>query len=99
MASTHRNLTVTVGLCLIFGLPGTTQGLEYTFTTVAHTGGQFSSFGEPMAPSVNDQGTVAFRGIRSSGGEGIYTGNGGPLATIAETTGQYPSAVFGWSVS
>lgn len=39
---------------------------------------------------INNHGTVAFRGtVNSSGATGIFTGSGGPLTTIADTTGAF----------
>jgi hypothetical protein len=59
----------------------------YTFTEIArarpHSPGE-TAFGEfPTAPAINSLGVVAFNahGVR----EGIYTGAGGPITTIAET--------------
>jgi len=41
-------------------------------------------------PGLNDQGTVAFNADLKSGGKGIFSGNGGTLTTIADTTsGQF----------
>lgn len=37
---------------------------------------------------------VAFKGQYSGGGQGIFTGNGGPLTTIAKTGDAAPSGVF-----
>lgn len=41
---------------------------------------------------INNHGTVAFPGtVNSSGATGIFTGSGGPLTTIADTTGVFGS--------
>jgi hypothetical protein len=60
----------------------------YTFTLVADTSG--SLFDLEGAPSINPSGTVAFRGVmRDTGVRGVYTGKGGPLTTIADTSGSF----------
>ncbi len=41
------------------------------------------------APAINDAGTVAFRSARDAGGEGVFTGSGGALATVATSDGAY----------
>ncbi|MCI0457311.1 MAG: PEP-CTERM sorting domain-containing protein, partial [Gemmataceae bacterium] len=59
-------------------------------TTIADDSGPFSSVG---APSLNAGGTVAFLAELDAGGQGIFTGSGGPITTIADTTG--PFGFFG----
>lgn len=49
-------------------------------------------------PSLNDQGAVSFAANVDAGGEGIFRGSGGPLATIAQTDpGQFN--FFGFDTS
>lgn len=44
----------------------------------------------PGLVDINNHGTVAFSGtVNSSGATGIFTGSGGPLTTIADTTGAF----------
>ena len=40
-------------------------------------------------PGINDSGTVAFVAVPYSGGEGIYTGSGGAISTVAFTGGPF----------
>jgi hypothetical protein len=59
----------------------------------------FASYGEP---SINDSGTVAFPffpGGFTPMPDGIYAGSGGPLVTIADTTGQFKSFAGGYSTA
>jgi hypothetical protein len=58
----------------------------YGFTLIA-SGGPFGSFA--FSPSINNAGTVAFRATLKSGVEGIFIGNGGPITTIADTSGSF----------
>ncbi len=39
----------------------------------------------PLGPTMNDDGTVAYRADSGSGVSGIFTGSGGPVTAIAET--------------
>lgn len=68
-------------------------------TTIASSIGDFSYFNvglntvggdAPLAsltvPSINDQGIVAFNAGLDAGGQGIFTGSGGEITTIADTT-------------
>jgi hypothetical protein len=55
-------------------------------------GGSISSF--VREPTINANGTVAFTANLTGGGQAIYTGNGGPLTTIAQTGGTYTA--FQW---
>ena len=53
----------------------------------ASGGGVFTGFGSDT--SINIAGTVAFYATRNAdvgGGDGIYTGNGGPVAPVAQST-------------
>lgn len=52
----------------------------YTFVKIAGTGAGFEQL--DMEPTLNDSGTVAFWAEQSTGVDGIYTGNGGPLTTV-----------------
>jgi hypothetical protein len=42
-------------------------------------------------PSINDRGIVVFWGMRSATDQGIFTGKGGPLTTIVNTTAGFVS--------
>jgi hypothetical protein len=46
---------------------------------------------------MNDEGMMAFRADLRPGGAGVFTGNGGPIATIADTSGPF-SAFHGLPV-
>lgn len=59
----------------------------YTFTRIADSSTLFDPFGF-TAPSLNNNGEVAFRGQSIGGESGIFRGSGGALTTIAlDTTG------------
>ncbi len=77
-------LLVTILLLLIWAIPS--GAIQYTFTKIADTSGPFSGFFEP---SINAGGTVAFRANLDAGGQGIFTGSGGPVTTIADTSGPF----------
>lgn len=56
------------------------------FITIADSTGPL---GYMNYPSINTDGTVAFRTQVDGGGEAIYVGNGGPLTLIADTAGPF----------
>ncbi len=56
-------------------------------SAVADTSGPFKNIG-PLGPTMNDQGTVAFRADTKAGRSGVFTGSGdGSIVTIADTAG------------
>lgn len=57
---------------------------DVRFTLIADTSDRFSDFA-PYVPSVNDAGLVAFQAALQGGGMGVFTGDGGPPATVVET--------------
>lgn len=60
-----------------------------SITTIADDSGLFSSFGPfglPFGSTINDQGIVAFFASLEAGGEGIFTGSGGAVTAIADTS-------------
>jgi hypothetical protein len=61
------------------------QVRSFRFTLIADTGDRFSDF-SPYVVSVNNDGTVAFQAALRQGGTGGFTGDGGPIATVADTT-------------
>ncbi len=67
---------------------------NYTFTKIADTRGSLTALG---LPSLNEGGVMAFWAAREDGSEGIFTGAGGELTTIADTTG--PLKDFGTSLA
>ena len=77
-----------LGLALIGAAAAPAWALPYTFTRIADTSGPFSFVG---IPSLNAEGTVAFHaGLDTGGGkifDGLYAGRGGPITTIADTSG------------
>src|ERR1035438_696352 len=56
---------------------------QWSVVAIADTSASFSGF--HGLPVINRSGTVVFRADRSGGGQGIYTGTGGPHTRIAET--------------
>lgn len=59
---------------------------NYTFINIVDNTGPLGVFG---TPKINNAGTVAFRAEIDTGGEGIFTGNGSELTTIADTSGSF----------
>jgi hypothetical protein len=62
-----------------------------TFTRIVDS--NFGSFAV-FDPSLNNLGRVAFTGFRFVGGEqvqGVFTGRGGPVATVADSSGPFSS--------
>ena len=81
------------GTVAFFGIAGGGRGIFAraggVLTAIASTArqapgltGNFTAFSDP---ALSNSGIVAFRGGVSSGGQGIYTGTGGALQTIALT--------------
>jgi hypothetical protein len=56
--------------------------------TIADTRGPFASIG-PLGPTMNEDGTVAFRADRTAAVSGIFAGDGAAVATIADTEGPW----------
>jgi hypothetical protein len=55
--------------------------------TIADTSGEFDFL---FNPTINDEGTVAFKGtLDALAGEGIYTGNGAAITKIADNSGVF----------
>lgn len=65
---------------------------SYTFTKIADTSGSFDSL---FASSINDSGTVAFSGRLDNGSRGIFTGSGGKLTTVVDTSSSFNFDTFG----
>ena len=57
---------------------------KYKFVRIADTTGFQGGIQPPVA--VNDSGKVVFVGSRSPGVVGVFTGSGGPLTAVADTT-------------
>jgi hypothetical protein len=55
---------------------------------VADTYGAFASIG-PLGPTMNEGGTVAFRGDSADQASGIFTGDGAAVTTVADTNGPW----------
>jgi hypothetical protein len=70
---------------LLVGLSWSDVATTYTFTKIVDTSGPFDAFGGE--PSINDAGTVAFQGEYKAGGEGVFSGRGGPITIIADSNG------------
>lgn len=77
--------------CLFFCLPA--KAATFTFTKIADESDSFSS-GNFSSPALNDSGTVVFGGALEKVGPGIFTGSGGAITTIADTTGPFSSFRF-----
>lgn len=72
--------------CLFLGFPA--EAATFTFTKIADESDSFFS-GNFSLPALNDSGTVVFRGSSDKVGEGIFTGSGGAITTIADTQGPF----------
>jgi hypothetical protein len=62
-----------------------TWARNYSFVNIASSRDNFSLI---QGGAINNHGTVAFQGVRA-GVAGIYSGNGGPITTIADTAGSF----------
>lgn len=56
----------------------------YTLTPIADTNDRFIDFA-PYVASINNDGVVAFQAALRGGGSGVYTGSGGPTATVTDS--------------
>lgn len=78
---------------LALWIPGLAGAIPIRFRNVVDTGdampGTATLFGAFGAPAI-DSGTVAFRGSAGLVVSGIFTGSGGPLVTIADTSTAMP---------
>jgi streptogramin lyase len=79
---------VSVLVCLtllapLLSLPQNAGAVDYTFTKIADTSGEFDAFGGE--PAINNKGEVSFHGEFDAGGEGIFKGSGGPITTIVNS--------------
>lgn len=70
--------------------------VTYDFTLIADTTGPFSGLGQFV--SINDAGTVAFTAGLAAGGVGFFTGAGGPITTIADSSGPISTFTGGVAV-
>jgi hypothetical protein len=84
-------------LALLLCLPVTANAepVTYNFTLIADNTGPISGSNSNIFPSINSEGTVAFQAFLRNGGEGIFTGGGGPLTTIATNAPPSPISQFG----
>lgn len=57
------------------------------FTLIAESGGEWADF-SPYVAAINDAGTVAFRARRSTGGTGLFVGDGGALQELGIPAGE-----------
>ena len=87
MKMKHSAAGAALGLVVLVGLlslPAEAGVVSYTFTKIADCSGVFTNFGG--GTSINAQGTVAFLANLDAGGQGIFTGKGGPITTIVDTS-------------
>lgn len=88
MSLPTSRLTLRVLASAALLLPGVAHG--YAFTNIADTTGPISGF-YGGAPAISANGTVAFVAALDGGGNGIFTGTGGPLTTVADSSGPFNS--------
>jgi len=92
-----RRLTLVAVVCpVVAGLALPAMAANYTFTNIADSTGEWRQFD---IPSINSGGTVAFSARIATPGppDGMFTGTGGPLTTIADDSG--PLGAIGHSGS
>lgn len=65
----------------------------WTFTHIADTDGRFADF-TPYVASVSDRGLVAFQATLRDGSSGVYSGSGGPVSTVADSSSGLLTSVF-----
>lgn len=58
---------------------------RFRLALIADTSGEFSDF-SPYVASINNAGLVAFQATLKRGGAGLFTGDGGLIATVDDTT-------------
>ena len=78
MKRLHSLLVLAVFVSL--AVPSAAWAISYTFTKIADNSGKFAQF---RVPTLNNRGTVALTGILDNGSEGVFSGKGGSLTTIA----------------
>ncbi len=79
-------------LGLLVTFPVSSEAVSYTFTKIADTQGNFTTLNQP---SINADGTVAF----NAGTQGVFTGNGESLTTIADTSDSLSAFGGGLSIN
>jgi hypothetical protein len=92
MNTLQKSATVLVS-GLMLALPAAARAVAYTFTNIATIDDSI----DPVhgislsSASINSAGTVAVHAVSSGapGVEAIFAGNGGPLTTIADTSGPF----------
>src|SRR5262249_43253063 len=77
-----------LALALCLGLAPGSARAGSTFTRIAATTGPFSAFTD-YGTAINASVTVAFLANLDVGGRGIFTGNGGSITTIADSSGPF----------
>ncbi len=81
-----KHLAIATGVGLSLNGLTTSDALALTFTRIADTSSSLSSISD-FEVRLNDGGTVAFRADLETGGSALFTGSGGALTTIAQTSG------------
>src|SRR4051812_15811661 len=86
---TLSNFSIRMGCVLATMLGGVAAAAPVTFIKIADTTTGFTKLND--APSLNNNGTVAFRATAFEGPTGIYVGSGGPTSVaVANTFGAGP---------
>jgi dienelactone hydrolase len=75
----------TVPIAELFQNAGIFTGQTDELTTIADPSDGLILFGS--SPAINNQGTVAFIAVSTTGEVGVFTGNGGNLTTVADSAG------------
>ncbi len=79
----HLGIIVLLFICLNVG---PVQALPYTFTKIPDSTTQGIT-GFSGAPAIDNGGTVVFNGSLQAGGSGVFTGSGGQISRILDTSG------------
>ena len=73
-------------ICLVFSPSAQAQAGSYSFTLIADSSGPLNTF---SSATVSSTGNVAFIAYRDAGGQGVFTGSGGALTTLIDTSGAF----------
>ena len=88
-----RAAPAVLAVLLVLAAVAPARARTYEFINIADNRSGFGAIGFGY-PTINNAGTVAFRAARANGPTGIFTGNGGPVSKVADTSGIYRSIQY-----